>query len=125
MPPTAAKSPTIDPRRSAVVDCAAIAVGAVLGVAVGLVLPLPLSIFLRHWLGFPPTDATPGPKALTATYWLPWVLSWLAANIAGVVLVLWPRARLVGLWYLIASVPISTLITLFYFGLDYYGFSPD
>ncbi|GAA1480447.1 hypothetical protein GCM10009624_08870 [Gordonia sinesedis] len=82
-------------------------------------------MFLRHWLGLPEIDATPRPKPLTATYWLPWTLSWLTANLPGLVLALWPSTRRMGLWYLVASVLISTPIVWFYFGFEYYGFSPD
>ncbi|MDL9947565.1 hypothetical protein QSJ19_18645 [Gordonia sp. ABSL11-1] len=118
MPPTTVKSPTIASGPVAVL-------GAIVGGVVGLLAPLPLALFLRHWLGLPEIDPTPAPKALTATYWLPWTLSWIAANLPGVILILWPPTRRVGRWYLIASISISTLIVWFYFGFEYKGFSPD
>lgn len=98
---------------------------AVVGGAVGLLVPLPLALSLRDWLGLPGVNATPTSRPLTATYWLPWLLSWLAANSVGLALVLWPRTRRLGRWFLLGSLLISTPVVWFYFGLEYTGFSPD
>ncbi|QTI69783.1 hypothetical protein [Gordonia polyisoprenivorans] len=95
--------------------------GLLVGAVVGVLIPLPLALFLRHWLDLPEINATPGKKDLTVTYWLPWTLSWLAANLPGVALILWPRTRRAGRWFLAGSLVTSTPISWFYFGLEYYG----
>ncbi|GAC67561.1 hypothetical protein GS4_08_01460 [Gordonia soli NBRC 108243] len=95
------------------------------GAVVGLLAPLPLALLLRHVLDLPEVEATPISRPLTATYWLPWTLSWLTVNLPGVALLFSARTRHFGRWFLIASLLISTVVVWFYFVLEYKGFSPD
>ena len=118
MSPHAVKSPTV-------ASTLAIVFGVAVAAVVGLLAPLPLALLWRHVLGLPEVEATPTPRPLTATYWLPWTLSWLTVNLPGAALLISARTRRFGHWYLIASLVISTVIVWFYFGLEYVGFSPD
>ncbi len=92
---------------------------------VGVSVPFPLALFVRHWLNLPDVNSSLGEKGLAVTYWLPWTSSWLAVNLVGVALILWPGTRRAGRWFLVASVVTSTPISWFYFGLEYHPLWPN
>lgn len=105
--------------------CLTDGLGLLVGAVVGVSVPFPLALFVRHWLNLPDVNSSLGEKGLAVTYWLPWTSSWLAVNLVGVALILWPGTRRAGRWFLVASVVTSTPISWFYFGLEYHPLWPN